>query len=671
MIRCRGSTVPGPDVLARKLDAYDKPDVRDRLARVDQEREAVLSRFPLADWPDLPLERYALGMTDTDTYCRWIEYATPYLGSIKGGSSAKHIMYRRRSDGQWYRAGSLGELEVGEAWRRLRNEFVTAFHAAHEGRLDDLDDLKFLRHGQSLATKSIATYAPDALLPIYSASHLRSFITLFGGEPRPNATSWQLNRQLKDLVENHSIVGRWQSLEVARFLYNHLDPRERSEMVVKIEPGRNAERWDECRKSDVIRVGWDELGDLSQYADVDELRVALARTYPEKSAQFHKATATKLIKYFRDLVPGDKVIANQGTSTVLAVGTVTDEGYRFDESQDNYRHTVSVAWDSSYEQQLDEPVGGWRQTFSPVRAALWRRIMARVQPQSAVESVPEEVEPVLDVLRRKKQVVLYGPPGTGKTRLALAAARALGSDPVRLTTFHPSYGYEDFVEGYKPVESSKGLNLKLVDGLFFKLCADAAKAPDRAHVLVIDEINRADLARVLGELVTLLEKDKRGVKVTLSTSGREFQVPENVYLIGTMNTADRSVAHLDAAIRRRFGFLEVKPDPELLDGDVGALNLGLLLGGLNSRVLDHLGADHQIGHAFFMSDGKAIDNETDLHSAFFHDVVPLLADYTIHDPARLRDILGAAFVDGGELSSDELPTVLAKEFEAEMETSGS
>jgi 5-methylcytosine-specific restriction enzyme B len=256
--------------LDEALARFGRSEVSEQIARAEEERAKVLAAFPVEAWPELPLERYALGTDAKEApFCAVLEYRTPHLGSIKGGSAHKHIIYRTNT-GDWWRAGPLEDLDLGEAWRELRREFVVALHAVRSGELAELDTLPLLRWGQALVTKTLATYAPDTFLRVYSSEHIRRFIRLFGGEPLPGAQAWELNRQLKKLIENDPAVGKWDQEEILQFLYTHLDPRASSDQVIKIAPGENARLWNECLRDGVIRVGW-ETGDLSQYTGTDGL----------------------------------------------------------------------------------------------------------------------------------------------------------------------------------------------------------------------------------------------------------------------------------------------------------------------------------------------------------------------------------------------------------------
>ena len=220
---------------------------------------------------------------------------------------------------------------------------------------------------------------------------------------------------------------------------------------------------------------------------------------------------------------------------------------------------------------------------------------------------------------------------------------------VRMCCFHPAYGYEDFIEGYRPELHEGRMSFTLRDGIFKEVCRDAEAQPERQFYLIIDEINRGDIPRIFGELLTIIEKDKRGKTVVLPLSRSAFRVPPNVFLIGTMNTADRSIALLDTALRRRFGFIELMPDVSLLDqASVSEIPLGPWLEALNRRICEHVGRDArnlQIGHSFLMEGGKPVKDATRFFQVVRDEIIPLLEEYCYEDYDALHAILGEGLVD--------------------------
>lgn len=712
-----------PDDIGAAILQFDRAAVADKVATAQLQAEQIRAAFPLAEWPQLTLERYALGTPDSkSSFCYALEFGSRELGSISGGSARKLIMYARKDGTGYYFDSAYADPE--EAWQALRSGFLKAFDLARQGRMEEVDEVDALRSGPVITAKALFVYFPDQLLPIFSQEHLRHFVERLTGEAARGLPPLTANRRLLNWVQERPELAGWHPIEVMYLLYEWGDPRS-APAVVKIAPGEGARLWPECRDGGFICVGWDEVGDLAEFASEEELRAAFAAHNPYNGNQGTVNAKARELWKLRQLQPGDLVVANEGQSKVLAVGTVVTPGYAWRPERAGYKHTVAVSWDESYARTLPEPVKRWGVvTVADVPGPLWRKITGPLEggPQATVgqaqrgdsalppTTLDPQLQAIADALQRKGQVVLFGPPGTGKTYTALRFALSwladnrsdvdplveYGSSAFRQTvaslsaadasqqigqltqvTFHPSYGYEDFIEGFKPVAAPDGgLNLRLVDGIFKRVCRAASADPKRRYLVLIDEINRGNIPKILGELITLLEVDKRGLAVRLPQSGESFAVPPNVHLLGTMNTADRSIRLLDAALRRRFVFLELAPDAEVLEGAyVGKLHLAELLTGLNSRIRTELGRERQVGHAFLLRDSQPIASEEDFAAVIRGEVVPLLQEYAYDDYAMLARLLGQQAVDETrqrlrELTDVDLVDALYTEFQtAPIDTS--
>lgn len=278
-----------------------------------------------------------------------------------------------------------------------------------------------------------------------------------------------------------------------------------------------------------------------------------------------------------------------------------------------------------------------------------------------------------------KNTILYGPPGTGKTYYTAYYSVAICEDVsigdlekkpyeevlnifndlkekgrIAFTTFHQSYGYEEFIEGIRPVmageEEKKSIEYEIVPGVFKKFC-DEYSQPDKRCVFIIDEINRGNISKIFGELITLIEETKRkgeeeGLTAFLPYSKQAFGVPKNVYILGTMNTADRSIALMDTALRRRFNFIEMMPDCRTIEDVVirqngKEVNIGNVLDIINRRIEFLFDREHTIGHAFFTSlkneDSNSIKR---LANIFRNSIIPLLQEYFYDDYEKIRLVLG-------------------------------
>jgi 5-methylcytosine-specific restriction protein B len=450
-------------------------------------------------------------------------------------------------------------------------------------------------------------------------------------------------------------------------------------------------RWALRREGECVAIGWADVGDLSDYekdASSKETLIKLLGEHSPGSPQQIGKAASQILNFAKAIAKGDAVLACDGTM-VLGVGRVTGD-YQF-ESASDFPHRRPVEWLSLDEWKLPEPEG-LQTTVHRLRKSPINLVEAEKRALiGAVFSEPAPVSPhakrrviprlegvsgrIQTVLERKSQVIIYGPPGTGKTFWAertaidlasysLAGKRyeelsdderisVVGGDKshglVRMCCFHPAYGYEDFIEGHRPELHEGRMTFTLREGIFIEVCRDAEAQSEGKFYLIIDEINRGDIPRIFGELLTIIEKDKRGKTVVLPLSRSAFRVPPNVYLIGTMNTADRSIALLDTALRRRFGFIELMPDVSLLDqATVSEIPLGPWLEALNRRICEHVGRDArnlQIGHSFLLEGGKPVKDATRFFQVVRDEIIPLLEEYCYEDYDALHAILGDGLVD--------------------------
>lgn len=387
-----------------------------------KERQRILDLFPLADWPTLELDRYALGTSVDESYCKLMEFRSLTLGSIAGGSALKHQIYKKQ-DGTWYfRPEYSDELE---AWDAVRAGFVKAFELAAAGSWSDIDDIPAIQGATALRGKTAYVYFPDELVPIYAGTYQAHVYKALGGQgTAPEGVAG--SRALFELVRDSGLFTGWDLKQVASFLGAWSNPRG-YRRVVKIAPGNNAEFWDDCRNGGYICVGWDEVGDLKQFESKEQFRGAFGSAYPDYSPSKASVKANE-VWTLMELQPGDTVIANQGTERIAGIGTVIEPAYvwRPDRGGPWAFHTVTVDWDSRPGWDID-PIKKWGMTtVSDVSGEEYKAILqrrSRLPVPSAGEDgidIPPDAltAEIADVLERKGQVILYGPPGTGKTYTA-------------------------------------------------------------------------------------------------------------------------------------------------------------------------------------------------------------------------------------------------------------
>lgn len=426
-------------------------------------------------------------------------------------------------------------------------------------------------------------------------------------------------------------------------------------------PGKGAKIWDECYDNNIMAIGWDEIGDLRNYDSKDEIKQVMNKFYDPFRSYIHSACATW--EFANEMKPGDIVFAKNGMHLIIGRGIVKSD-YIYDPQRKEFKNIRKVEWTDrgEWECSRQSPMKTLTDITSFTDYVEQLNLFFNSDMLDDVETIEtsyptydkdrfldsvymndESYNTLVLLVKGKKNIILQGAPGVGKTfaakRLAYSMMGVKDPNRVMMVQFHQSYSYEDFIMGFRPSENG----FKLKYGVFYEFCKRAEVDSDNDYFFIIDEINRGNLSKIFGELFMLLESDKRGVALQLLYADEKFSIPENLYIIGMMNTADRSLAMLDYALRRRFAFFDLKPAFES-DGfksyqkDLNSDKFDKLIECIKRLNLaiksdEILGAGFCIGHSYFCDlDKFEVDElEAVLIRIVDFEIIPLLSEYWFDD----------------------------------------
>lgn len=665
-------------------------------------RQAFNNEFPKEKIGKMTLEDYAQGTENNNCFSNWIEGKTKRLGAI-GGFPSKFGVFHHRDKGWSFNRTFHNPVEALETIKMGLTKLITA---AEEGYFDDLDYIAVEETEglNGLRGKTLSLYYPEDLLAIFNFEHIKHFLKTFDIEQPSRGGIFAHNRALLKWMKNQPEFADFDTYAMMKFIYDKFSPKngideETEEMEFIGQPVSDIENYPE-ELQELMEIS-QRTGNILLYGPPGTGKTWLINHFTNYYLLYHNVSKFEANTYWE--VKDDRRTAVKLQAKVRVQSEPTEHKPAF------WWITAKEkewSWDKLFE--AGEWIFERRRigkNFEAARAGDYifgylahphKSIVALARIKEGLQYHEREgkefegitIEPIVkfnkpvfwkDILDnpilRESEPMRHRAQGT-LFSLSLEEAKEIASmlknagnvfninfdkqgDFAEFVTFHQSFAYEEFVEGLRPVlvsedeePEAKIVNYEISKGIFREICSRAENAwlahGENApkYILVIDEINRANIAKVLGELITLIEDDKRlgennEITVRLPYSKKRFGVPPNLLILGTMNTADRSIALLDIALRRRFSFIEMLPEAGTLDDDFEGLNLQQLLTALNERISYLVDADHQIGHSYFYN----LQTVKDLYFAWYHRVIPLLQEYFYHDTERLRAVIGEDFFE--------------------------
>lgn len=616
------------------------------------------------------------------------------FGSIAGGSSFKYGLFYHKKSHSWMTGSpvkpqTLTEEQAIDVAGAIRDKLVAGAKVLQDNA-ETLASVKayekLYKELQSVTNidwvwvlKYYQMLFPD-LLPVFYGKDIQIDVLRFIRQ-QPSAVPFvrmgQISLYIKECGISSPVFGKIYG-ETYHSLNAIQDKSEDDSMVDALAdttseairywlytPGEGSSLWEEFYKKGIMAIGWGYIGDLRNFDSKDAMKQKMKEMHDPSLSYMHSAHATW--QFANEIKVGDLIFVKKGRGQIIGRGVVASD-YEYDESAEEYKNIRRVEW--THKGEWPHPGQAGVKTLTDITpytdyveqlCALFIGDDDTEEDERVIEYPPysaedfladvymqdEEYDTLVNLIRTKRNIILQGAPGVGKTyaakRLAYSMMGVKDQNRVMMVQFHQSYSYEDFIEGYRPAANGFVLN----KGAFYKFCKIAEMDDENEYFFIIDEINRGNLSKIFGELFMLIESDKRGIQLQLLYSGEKFAVPKNVYIIGMMNTADRSLAMLDYALRRCFAFYEMRPGFDTDGFREYRLGLGSekfdrlihCVESLNNVIAadESLGDGFCVGHSYFCNLTAEKVTERALSAIVEYELIPLLKEYWFDEPLKVKD----------------------------------